>query len=367
MIYRALIRPLLFALSRQDPEVAHEWAMSVLVFVESHPRFTSLWRWHTIVRRPCLRQKVAGLTFPSPLGLGAGFDKNALFPTALASLGFGFIEVGTITPLPQPGNPRPRTRRLPEERALLNRMGFNNNGAVVVAERRRASPIPPVPLGISLGRGKDTPNSEAANDYCLVLRQLFDYGHFFTINISSPNTPGLRDLQGRKFLSKLLRAVQRTGMYLADDHRCPPKPLFLKLAPDISDDQLVAAIDVAMASGISGLILANTRAVTDEQGVGWGLSGPDLFDRALTMVKLAHQHTGGQLPIIGVGGIDTPDRAEAMLDAGASLIQILTSLIYQGPLLPRRINRHLSRLRVKKALLSVASPGLLRRCLANLL
>jgi dihydroorotate dehydrogenase len=292
------------------------------------------------------------LRFPNPIGLAAGFDKNAVAVPALAALGFGFVEVGTVTRLAQPGNPRPRLFRLPEDGALINRMGFNNLGAETVAARLAHQRKAAVPLGISLGKSKVTPLEEAVADYLGSLDALYPYGDYFAVNVSSPNTPGLRELQERDRLDALLAALQSSmRRHAADEGRATPKPLLVKVAPDLNDAALDDVLEVCLARGVSGLIAVNTTlsrdglsaqtpsALRDEPG---GLSGRPLLARALAVVRRLAVRSGGRLPLIGCGGISTPDDARRMLDAGSSLVQLYTGFIYEGPGLPRRLVRGLS-------------------------
>jgi dihydroorotate dehydrogenase len=283
-----------------------------------------------------------GLTFPNVLGLAAGFDKNAVGIDALAALGFGHIEVGTVTGEPQPGNPRPRLFRLPEDRAVVNRMGFNNEGAEVVAARlaqrtrdRRDHPGPV--LGINIGKSKVVPEDEAVRDYEKSARLLAPHADYLVVNVSSPNTPGLRDLQAVEKLEPILTAVQK----IADG-----VPLLVKIAPDLADKDVLEVADLAVAVSLDGMIATNTTvsreglaadaATVEEIGAG-GLSGRPLTERAEAVMRMLRDRVGPAMTLIGVGGITTPDDARARLDAGATLLQGYTAFIYEGPLWPRRI------------------------------
>ncbi len=296
--------------------------------------------------------EVFGLRFPNPIGLAAGFDKNAVAVPALAALGFGFVEVGTVTRLAQPGNPRPRLFRLPGDAALINRMGFNNQGANAVAARLARERRANVPLGISLGKSKATLLEEAEADYIASLDALYPYGDYFAVNVSSPNTPGLRELQERDRLDALMKALLGRLRERAEEERRPaPKPLLVKVAPDLDGAALDDVLGVCLARGASGLIAVNTTlsrdglsaqtpsTLRDEPG---GLSGRPLLARALAAVRRLAERSGGRLPLIGCGGVSTPDDACRMLDAGASLVQLYTGFIYEGPGLPRRLVRGLS-------------------------
>lgn len=369
MLYRRALRPLLFARAR-DPEVIHEEVLGALARISRSRALTRALAWTMGgARAPGelqgLRREVFGLTFPNPVGLAAGFDKNGVAAPALAALGFGFIEVGTVTRLPQPGNPRPRLFRLPEDSALINRMGFNNQGAAALAERLRQMPRmsrepgAAVPLGISLGKSKVTPLDDAVDDYLASLTLLEPYADYFAINVSSPNTPGLRALQERDRLDALLAAlVARLGALAREAARARPRPLLLKVAPDLADTALEEVVAVCLARGVDGLIATNTTLARDclthpataasdmasdaasEEG---GLSGPPLRARAVEVVRRLHALAGDRLPIIGCGGITSAQDARRFFDAGAALVQLYTSFIYEGPGIVRRINRGLAR------------------------
>ena len=333
------MRPGLFALTRNDPEAAHRWAVGALAALAAAPALASAasWPWR-VADRP---RQVFGLRFPNPVGLAAGFDKDARAAPALAALGFGFIEVGTVTRYGQPGKPRPRVFRLPRTEALINRMGFNNRGAHAMARTLRGFGLPQrrlaAPLGVSLGKTAVTPLAEALDDYRASLDLLHPYADFFVVNVSSPNTQGLRRLQGRAELATLLgglrqRLLERAGAGSA-------KPLLLKIAPDLTEAAVAEVLHVCDAAGVSGVIAANTTlarvgvaasetAIAAQSG---GLSGAPLTAVAHRMVKFIHRETAGRLPVIGVGGILTPDAALRLLDAGASLVQLYTGLVYRGP------------------------------------
>ncbi|MGD9890375.1 MAG: quinone-dependent dihydroorotate dehydrogenase [Dehalococcoidia bacterium] len=342
MVYD-LIRPVLFRLSGDDPERAHEWAMHALATAgrlagsRQVPGLSE--------QNPRLQTEVAGLTFPNPVGVAAGFDKNAVALPALAALGFGFIEAGTVTFRPQSGNPRPRIVRLPERGALINRMGFNNDGAAVVARRLGRTGSAPVPIGISLGKSRITPLEDAVEDYRASYRLLAPHAGYVAVNVSSPNTPGLRTLQERAPIAALLAALQAEGAVLQSRTGARP-PLFVKLAPDLTDDALDELIDVCLAHQIDGLIAVNTTTARYDMAVTFegGLSGRPLLPRALEVVRFIDRATKGRLPIIGVGGIFNAGDAYAMIRAGASAVQVYTGLIYEGPTIARRINRGLLRL-----------------------
>ncbi|MFP4438042.1 MAG: quinone-dependent dihydroorotate dehydrogenase [Chloroflexaceae bacterium] len=347
MIYQRLLRPLLFRLTRQDAEVAHERAMRLLAALSGMPPLLAALRRVWAVPDHALEREVFGVRFPNPLGLAAGFDKDGQALPAWAALGFGFVEVGTVTWHAQPGNPRPRLFRLPDDAALINRMGFNNHGAAALAARLQQTLPLPIPLGISLGKSRQTDLDDAVADYCASLRALYPYGDYFAVNVSSPNTPGLRSLQDRAYLDALLAALQQEVRQLAQARgQAHPSPLLVKIAPDLSESAIAELLTVCADHAVSGIIAVNTtlsraglRTPLDEAG---GLSGRPLAERACQVVQFINRETGGQLPIIGVGGIFTADDARRMLDAGASLLQVYTGFVYVGPGLARTINRGLS-------------------------
>ncbi|GDY32838.1 quinone-dependent dihydroorotate dehydrogenase [Gandjariella thermophila] len=351
MIYKQLVRRSLFRMQGGDAEAAHEWTLDALSEIcNSRAQLAALRRWYA-VRSPKLERTVFGLRFPNPVGLAAGMDKNGVVLPAWAALGFGFVEIGTVTRYAQPGNPKPRLFRLPDSEAVINRMGFNNEGADALATRLRMHAHRVVPLGISIGKSKATPVAEAIEDYRYSLRTLYPYGDYFAVNVSSPNTPGLRGLQDRAALSELLEALRIDTNRLASIQGKPPKPLLVKVAPDLPDTAIRELVQVCLDRRISGVIATNTTldrrglaesdaAAAREQG---GLSGRPLAARALEVVALISKETEGRLPIVGVGGIFGPDDAKRMFDAGASLIQVFTGFIYEGPALVRRINRALAR------------------------
>ncbi len=325
-----IVRPVLF---RLDPERAHGLALSGLRLVGKLPPLCALLRkWWGAGAHPV---RLWGLTFRNPVGLAAGYDKDALAWRGLACLGFGHLEVGTVTPLPQPGNPRPRLFRLPEQRALLNRMGFPGRGADFVA-RRLAGPRPPdLVLGVNLGKNKATPNDRAAEDYRALVRTFAPLADYLALNVSSPNTAGLRRLQARQALADLLKTV------LAERDAVRRVPLLVKLSPDLSPQQLDDALDALLAAGVDGVIATNTTVAREGLPARWqrepgGVSGAPLAARSTAFIRTIHRRAP-QLPIIGVGGIMTPADARAKLDAGATLVQVLTGLVYAGPSLPRRI------------------------------
>lgn len=293
---------------------------------------------------PLLRITLYGRTFPNPIGLAAGFDKSATAVAAFPALGFGFVEIGTVTPRPQPGNPSPRLFRLPDDGAVINRMGFNNEGASVVAQRLRAIPRH-VPVGINIGKNADTPLDRAFDDYHQALESLFDMGDYVVVNVSSPNTPGLRDLQAGTVLRQLLCSLQTSNRELARARQLAPRPLLVKIAPDLSPSQLDDIVEVVQSVPLDGIIATNTT--TRRQGLSrpvneaGGLSGRPLRARSTEVIRYLSVRSQGQIPIVGAGGIFTAEDAYDKIRAGASLLQVYTGLIFEGPTLPHRLNKGL--------------------------
>ncbi len=334
--YEQIVRPLLF---RMDPETAHHLAMRLLRSAPQIPGGLAFLRSFAPPPQP---RTLFGLQFRNPLGLAAGFDKNGLAIPAWEALGFGFVEIGTVTAKPQPGNPRPRIFRYPKEEALVNRLGFNNEGANVIGERlrrlRASSAAPAIPIGVNLGKSKVTPLEEAPADYLYSFRRLAPVADYIALNVSSPNTPGLRSLQERDALAALFRVVTEENARLPS-----PKPLLLKIAPDLSDDALGEIVGVCEEFGLAGLIATNTTLdhgalrATEEAG---GLSGGPLRARATEVIRLLRSRT--RLPLIGVGGICDAASAREKLEAGAELLQIYTGYIYRGPGLLRELGASLS-------------------------
>lgn len=329
-MYR-LARIVLFAL---PAETAHRLVLWLLGKLSALPALCRLLR--GAGSPPSLATRVAGLDWPNPVGLAAGLDKDAEAVQALFALGFGAVEVGTLTPRPQAGNPKPRLFRLEAHRALINRMGFNNHGALAAAHRLARLTWRPGPLGINLGKNKDTPNEVAVDDYVAGVDQLAALGDYVVVNASSPNTPNLRALQDPEALSALLTAVGDRMSRVV-----PGKPLFLKIAPDLSPEALDALVDVALDRGIAGIIATNTtitRELEDPLAAeAGGLSGAPLKEKSRAVVRRLAERADGRLAIIGVGGIETAEDAYAMLRAGASAVQIYSSFIYGGPATLKRI------------------------------
>jgi dihydroorotate dehydrogenase len=333
-----LARPLLF---RLDAERAHDLTFRA---IRVGGRVAAALARASVSRRsPGLERTLFGRTIPGPVGLAAGLDKNGDAIPFWPALGFGFVEVGTVTALPQPGNPRPRLFRLPGDRALINRMGFNNEGSEALAVRMRAlrdaGRWPEVPVGANLGKSKVTPADEAVTDYVTSARRLAGLADWLTINVSSPNTPGLRDLQDSAVLATLLPAVVEAAS---------GTPVALKLAPDLGDEAIVAAVDLARSSGVSAIIATNTTITRDglsaDPDQAGGLSGRPLWPLARRKIGVVLD-AAGRLPVIGVGGIETADQVAELLDAGCAAVQLYTAFIYEGPGLPSRIHRDLARRR----------------------
>ncbi|HLK96917.1 MAG TPA: quinone-dependent dihydroorotate dehydrogenase [Hymenobacter sp.] len=344
-MYKAFLKPLFFQL---DAEKAHHLVFDNLQRLHRLPGAAALMRGFYTFQDPSLEREVFGLAFRNPVGLAAGLDKNAELTQELGALGFGFVEIGTVTPRPQPGNSLPRLFRLPQDEALVNRMGFNNDGASVVAERLRQRRAPGLIIGGNIGKNKDTPNERAAQDYVACVDALHEVVDYFVVNVSSPNTPGLRQLQEREPLIRLLQQVQERNATLP-----VPRPLLLKIAPDLTDAQLDDILLIARETQLSGLVATNTtisrgglqtpEAYVSSLGAG-GLSGRPLRQRATDVIRYLHRHSEGALPIIGVGGIHSAADAQEKLAAGASLVQLYTGFVYEGPALVKRINQHLARL-----------------------
>ncbi|MEN9222134.1 MAG: quinone-dependent dihydroorotate dehydrogenase [Thermostichus sp. BF3_bins_97] len=337
-LYRDGLRPLLFSGLRADPETVKVKLLQALHWIGATDATGILAGLEHLFcyRDPVLEVKLWGLTFPNPIGLAAGFDKDGLALPVWPSLGFGFVEVGTVTAQAQPGNPKPRLFQLPLDRAALNRMGFNNQGAAALAERLRHLPQHRIPLGINLGKSKLTPLNEAATDYLTSFRLLKGLGDYFVVNVSSPNTPGLRSLQATEQLEPILSALQQENQ--------GQKPLLVKIAPDLDWPELDGILEVAQTHHLAGIVATNTTLRRDNlktvslagRGIpiaeeAGGISGAPLRERSTEVIRYIHKTTQGQLPIIGVGGIFTVADALEKWQAGASLLQVYTGWIYEGP------------------------------------
>ncbi|MCW3463102.1 quinone-dependent dihydroorotate dehydrogenase [Chitinophaga nivalis] len=332
-----LIKKILF---RYSPESIHHSVMRGMKIIHSLPLGKNLLQACCGVKNQQLEREVFGLRFCNPVGLAAGFDKDAKYIDELASLGFGFVEIGTVTPLPQPGNDLPRLFRLPADKALINRMGFNNEGAAAAAKRlqfRKSNII----VGGNIGKNKVTPNEEALSDYEKCFHALYEAVDYFVVNVSSPNTPNLRALQEKEPLKQLLHHLQ-----LLNAQKLKPKPILLKIAPDLTNEQLDDIIEIVQETKLAGIVATNTTIsreglVTDAQtiqeiGAG-GLSGLPVKQKATEVIRYIHTHSKGSIPIIAVGGIFTAEDAQEKLDAGAALVQVYTGFIYEGPTIVKKI------------------------------
>lgn len=338
-MYARIIRPVLFLC---PPEWVHGVAARVLQLMFSLPVIKSLASRYYSLEDPRLVREVAGLRFPNPLGVAAGFDKEARLYNALGGLGFGHVEIGAVTPLPQGGNPKPRLFRLPKERALINRMGFNNPGLEAYV-RRLKKRSPRVIVGVNIGKNTATPEKKAVEDYCQCFRALADLVDYFSLNVSCPNVGSMHIWQEKQSLDRLLIAVIQLNR-----RRTNPKPLFLKISPDLTKQQLDELLELVERHRIDGIIATNTTtsrhgvssAVAMSAGNG-GLSGSPLRERATGVIAYLHEKSQGRIPIIGVGGVFDPADAREKLQAGASLIQLYTGFIYEGPGIAKKINRAL--------------------------
>lgn len=330
-------RPLLFLV---DPETIHSLVFRMLRL----PGLKAILKTVYQIQNPRLEKKLLGLTFKNPVGLAAGFDKDARHVDSLAALGFGFIEIGTLTPKAQPGNDRPRLFRLPKDRALINRMGFNNEGALAAVERLKKVKQSII-IGGNIGKNKVTPNESAEDDYILCFNALYEHVDYFVVNVSSPNTPGLRELQEKAPLQRLLRKVKELSLT-----KSQVKPVLLKIAPDLTTGQLDDIVEILKSTGIDGVIATNTTISRDGLATGseelghigaGGLSGKPLTKRATEVIRYLREKLGEDYPIIGVGGIMSAEDALEKLQAGADLVQLYTGFIYEGPGLIKQINEKL--------------------------
>jgi dihydroorotate dehydrogenase len=343
-IYKNLIRPILFLFK---PETIHHFVLKCLRLIYFIPGTKYISRKIYVIDNSKLHRIVFGIDFPNPVGLAAGFDKDGIAYNDLANLGFGFIEVGTVTPLAQPGNEKPRMFRLPADNALINRMGFNNDGVSALALRLK-NHKPNIIIGGNIGKNKNTPNENAITDYEICFRELFPDVDYFAVNVSSPNTPGLRTLQDKGPLLEILKRLQQINEELSAANKIKRKPILLKIAPDLSNTQLDEIVEVIIESELNGIIATNTTISREnlltsknniERAGAGGLSGKPLTKRSTEVIKYLSQKANKRFHIIGVGGIHSPEDAIEKLNAGADLIQLYTGFIYEGPGLIKKINK----------------------------
>lgn len=335
-MYHRLIKPLLFLF---DPEKVHYFSFFMIKLLSAIPGVPFLIRSLYQVKHPSLEREVFGLKFPNPVGLAAGFDKNAVLYKQLSNFGFGFIEIGTLTPKGQPGNPKKRLFRLKEDEAIINRMGFNNQGVDDAVKRLQKNTN--VLIGGNIGKNKVTPNEEVVNDYIYCFETLFDHVDYFVVNVSSPNTPNLRALQDKKPLTHLLSTLKELN-----NTKKHPKPILLKIAPDLSNNQLLDIIEIVSNVKIDGVIATNTTLnreglkAKDKKETG-GLSGKPLTKRSTEVIRFLVEKSNNAFPVIGVGGVHKPQDAIEKLEAGAALVQLYTGFVYEGPAAVKNINKAL--------------------------
>lgn len=340
LMYKFVIRPIMFLL---DAETAHYFSFTMIRFL-SKIGFGPLFRKLFVIDDKRLEREVFGLKFKNPIGLAAGFDKDAKLYNEFSDFGFGFIEIGTLTPKPQAGNPKKRLFRLLNDQAIINRMGFNNSGVFDAVERLKKKHR--VLVGGNIGKNKVTANEDAVKDYLICFDALFEHVDYFVVNVSSPNTPGLRELQDKKPLTDILIKLKRANTKNAAALKSIEKPILLKIAPDLTNDQLLDIIDIVKTTKIEGIIATNTTisrkglkshlTLAEEKG---GLSGKPLADRSTEVIRFLADKSNKAFPIIGVGGIHSPTDALEKLRAGADLIQLYTGFVYEGPSLLKQINK----------------------------
>ncbi|MGI9531579.1 quinone-dependent dihydroorotate dehydrogenase [Lutimonas sp.] len=336
-MYKSIIRRILF---QYDPEEVHHFTFSTIKTLMKIPLVPSITKSIFKVSSPSLEKEVFGLKFKNPVGLAAGFDKNAVLFDEFSNYGFGFVEIGTVTPKGQPGNPKKRLFRLKEDEAVINRMGFNNEGVDAVVERLKHRKTDVI-IGGNIGKNKVTPNENAIDDYMICFEKLFDYVDYFVVNVSSPNTPNLRALQDKEPLTKLLQTLQQKNLT-----KQGPKPILLKIAPDLTDSQLLDIIDIVNTTKIAGVIATNTTISrdglqSDNKSETGGLSGKPVKNRSTEVIRFLAEKSGKSFPIVGVGGIHSAADAQEKIEAGADLVQLYTGFIYEGPALVKRINKSL--------------------------
>ncbi|MET6990128.1 quinone-dependent dihydroorotate dehydrogenase [Sediminicola arcticus] len=339
-MYKIILRPLFFLF---DPEMVHHFSFTMIKLF-SKLGFSGLFRSLYVLEDPRLEREVFGLKFKNPVGLAAGFDKNAVLYNELANFGFGFVEIGTLTPKPQDGNPKKRLFRLKEDKAIINRMGFNNLGVFGAVEQLKKKHK--VLIGGNIGKNKITSNKDAVKDYLICFDALFDHVDYFVANVSSPNTPGLRELQDKEPLTALLKELKKENTKLASKKEVKERPILLKIAPDLTDSQLLDIIQIVADTKIDGIIATNTTVdrenlkshltLSEEAG---GLSGKPLTNRSTEVIRFLSEKSNKAFPIIGVGGIHSGEDALEKLEAGADLVQVWTGFVYEGPGLAKKINK----------------------------
>ena len=335
-MYKKIISPFLFLF---DPEKIHTFTFFLIKVFFKIPILGFIIESFYKVKSPKLERKLFGLNFENPVGIAAGFDKNATHISEFEKFGFGFIEIGTVTPKPQDGNPKKRLFRLKEDTAIINRMGFNNDGVTKIKNRLKKNYN--VLIGGNIGKNKVTPNSQAKNDYLICFKELYNYVDYFVINVSSPNTPGLRELQSKEFLNDLFIDLNKLR-----SKEIIKKPILIKISPDLSKEKILEILEVIDTNNIDGIIATNTtidypNLKSKNKNETGGLSGAPLYDKSNEVISFISKKTNGKLPIIGVGGISTPEQAVKKIEAGAHLIQLYTGIIYEGPGIVRKINKKL--------------------------
>ena len=335
-MYKKIISPFLFLF---DPEKIHTFTFFLIKVFFKIPILGFIIESFYKVESPKLTRKLFGLTFENPVGIAAGFDKNATHISEFEKFGFGFIEIGTVTPKPQHGNPKKRLFRLKEDTAIINRMGFNNDGVTKIKNRLKKNYN--VLIGGNIGKNKVTPNSQAKNDYIICFKELYNYVDYFVVNVSSPNTPGLRELQSKEFLNDLFIDLNKLR-----SKEIIKKPILIKISPDLSKEKILEILEVIDTNNIDGIIATNTtidypNLKSKNKNETGGLSGAPLYDKSNKVISFISKKTNGKLPIIGVGGISTPEQAVKKIEAGAHLIQLYTGIIYEGPGIVRKINKKL--------------------------
>ena len=335
-MYKKIISPFLFLF---DPEKIHTFTFFLIKVFFKIPILGFIIESFYKVKSPKLERKLFGLNFENPVGIAAGFDKNATHISEFEKFGFGFIEIGTVTPKPQDGNPKKRLFRLKEDTAIINRMGFNNDGVTKIKNRLKKNYN--VLIGGNIGKNKVTPNSQAKNDYIICFKELYNYVDYFVVNVSSPNTPGLRELQSKEFLNDLFIDLNKLR-----SNETIKKPILIKISPDLSKEKILEILEVIDTNNIDGIIATNTtidypNLKSKNKNETGGLSGAPLYDKSNEVISFISKKTNGKLPIIGVGGISTPEQAVKKIEAGAHLIQLYTGIIYEGPGIVRKINKTL--------------------------